>query len=715
MKIAECFVEIRAESSKAEQDVRQRAKSLGGTFAQIFGAAAFAAGINKSIDAASRLQQAVGATDAVFGKSGKSIDAWAKNAARAMGLSETASREALSKIGSQLVNFGYGIDEARDKGQELVALGADLAATFGGTTTDAVDALSSALRGELDPIERYAVSINDARLKAKALELGLYSGKGAIDAHAKAQAVLALVTEQSANAQGQFGRESGTAAGQLAISSAEANNAAASLGQNFLPVYERVVQLVGFLADKFGALPPSVQTGVVALAAIAVFAQPLRNIVGLTKDIAGGMKDMSANARNAAGGAAALVTALVALDAWNKVTENAGDAKDAVNAFLVATEKASFATDEGVVELANSFTKLAKEQGMAQGDIDKTLDVLSAGFRDGNVQANLLGEQMKETFEQLLDIDPSKAFDVAMALDNIRQAADAGDKSAREHLDAYGLTNDVIDDFVSKAENATAAQQILGGATADTAVEFDNGADSARTYTSRVTDLETAFRGLLGILDRRDAIRGMEDGFADLQQAADDAFYAAASGAEDADQKARDYQQAQDDMKRKVIEFGDEIGNLPPEQITDVIALIDQGKFDEAEAKLKQLEHDRNVMFSAVLDPRTDKITIGSLGNIALSARGRYVDRPMITAVGEGGRHEVILPLENRARMVDLLGDPRVAGPVSDALGSMGPAASPASSASAGGSMTVINNNYGSERGWLVELMRRMDAIRAGG
>ena len=45
---------------------------------------------------------------------------------------------------------------------DLVGLGADLAAQFGGSSADAVAALSSLLRGETDPIEKYGVAIKQA-------------------------------------------------------------------------------------------------------------------------------------------------------------------------------------------------------------------------------------------------------------------------------------------------------------------------------------------------------------------------------------------------------------------------------------------------------------------------------------------------------------------------------------------------------------------------
>lgn len=222
----------------------ERFSSLGAKVGAALTVGAVVTFANTTVQAASRLEQSIGGTEAVFGKSAKTIDSWARNAATSMGLSEAAARDSLTLMGAQLKNFGFSVEDAQAKGKDLVQLGADLAATFGGTTEEAVSALTAALRGEMDPIERYGVSLNDARLKAKALELGLYDGKGALDSNAKASASLALITEQTAAAQGQFAREVDTTAGKEAVAAAKRENAAARLGKIVVPAWNSFLDVV---------------------------------------------------------------------------------------------------------------------------------------------------------------------------------------------------------------------------------------------------------------------------------------------------------------------------------------------------------------------------------------------------------------------------------------------------------------------------------------
>jgi hypothetical protein len=83
------------------------------------------------------------------------------------------------------------------------------------------------------------------------------------------------------------------------------------------------------------------------------------------------------------------------------------------------------------------------------------------------------------------------------------------------------------------------------------------------------------------------------------------------------------------------------------------------------------------------------------LVNIAArSAEGRYVDRPMVSTLGEGGRPEVVLPLTNPGRMAALLGMPEVFGPVAAAMGKLVPAGAMSGLGGggySGGSSTYMN------------------------
>lgn len=197
--------------------------------------AAIGAGAATCAKSAADLQQSVGGVETVFGDSSSKMLEWSNNAAQAVGLSKNEYNEFATLVGSQLQNMGMSVDESANKTNKLIGLGADLSSMFGGTTADAVDALSSALKGEMDPIEKYGISLNDATLQAQAASMGLGDLYQSGDRNAKMQATLAAITAQSGKAVGNFAREADTAQGQQQRMTASFENAKAALGEALLP------------------------------------------------------------------------------------------------------------------------------------------------------------------------------------------------------------------------------------------------------------------------------------------------------------------------------------------------------------------------------------------------------------------------------------------------------------------------------------------------
>ncbi len=198
----------------------------------------------QAYDAASAVQQSFGALESVYGKSAASAKAWAKSAADDVGLASSQYAELSALLGAQLTNMGRSQNEAAKESDKLIKMGADLAATFGGSVADAVSAVSSALKGETDPIERYGASVKQADVNARLASLGLDGLTGSAAKQAQANAVLSLITEQTAKAQGAFGREANTAAGQQARLSANVENLKARLGAGLLPVMTTVFEWI---------------------------------------------------------------------------------------------------------------------------------------------------------------------------------------------------------------------------------------------------------------------------------------------------------------------------------------------------------------------------------------------------------------------------------------------------------------------------------------
>ena len=196
-------VEILTDATKAAQGLNEAASGFErfastAKKAAVGAFAGFAVGdfISKAVSAASDLQQAMGGVDAVFKQNAAQVHAWASDTSDSIRLPQAEFEQLATVIGSQLKNAGVSMDQLGPKTRDLIQLGADLGARFGKSTSQAVEALSSALKGEMDPIEAFGITLNANAIKAEEMALGLDTSTAAAEQSAKAQATLSLIMRQ---------------------------------------------------------------------------------------------------------------------------------------------------------------------------------------------------------------------------------------------------------------------------------------------------------------------------------------------------------------------------------------------------------------------------------------------------------------------------------------------------------------------------------------
>jgi hypothetical protein len=193
-------------------------------------------GAKDAINSASDLEQQFGALDSVFKSNAPEMKSFAKDMNK-IGLSSAEAARQSVLLGSMIKGAGFSLKDAGKKTRDLVELAGDLAATFGGPTSDAVRAISALLRNEYDPIERYGVSIKKSDINARLAAEGLGKLEGEARKQAEVQAGLALLFEKTADAQGQAARESDTYAGKTAQLQAKMEDLSAQIGEFLLPIF----------------------------------------------------------------------------------------------------------------------------------------------------------------------------------------------------------------------------------------------------------------------------------------------------------------------------------------------------------------------------------------------------------------------------------------------------------------------------------------------
>jgi hypothetical protein len=249
------LIRIGAESAQAITEINRTNTALKGMGSTSAGVAAglrsamapavatlgaLAAGGLVAARAASDLEQATGAMTAVFGPNTAAM-AKAAEAANSLGLSTADYNQQAALLGSLLRNTGTSADALAGSTESLISTAADMAAQFGGTTSDAVGALSAMLKGSYEVMDNYGVKLTAAEVAAYAAANGMTN----------AEAAVALMNTQLAQtgAAGAAAREMDTVASQTAQAKAAFEDASAALGTSLLPALTDLAKALKATAD----------------------------------------------------------------------------------------------------------------------------------------------------------------------------------------------------------------------------------------------------------------------------------------------------------------------------------------------------------------------------------------------------------------------------------------------------------------------------------
>lgn len=255
-------------------------KNIGTAFSVAVSLPLAAAG-TAAYNMASDFEDALGATDQIFKDASGAVQEWAQGLPTYYGIAKKEALEYSNMMGSMLKNIGGLTEEAASKqSAKLIELAGDLTAMYGGTTADAVRALTGALKGNNTMLDNYGMAANDALVKAKAFEMGLITQGSEMTLAAKQAATLALVFEQSGAAQGQAAREADASSGSMRALKTELTNLATELGEHLLPIITPFVQKIRDLISRFREASPETKKLLVVVGGLAAALGPVLVALG---------------------------------------------------------------------------------------------------------------------------------------------------------------------------------------------------------------------------------------------------------------------------------------------------------------------------------------------------------------------------------------------------------------------------------------------------
>lgn len=202
-----------------------------------------------AVESFGALQQSATSLRTIFGDSAADIEDWANRAAGAAGLSKREVQESASVMGQTLLNMGYDAETAAGQVVDLQQRAADMALAFGKDPQDAILAITAALRGERDTIEKFGVSLTQGLVDARIAALGLSTATPEAERYAAAVATIDLVMEQTAGSSGRFAGAADEVVGKMASLRAEAENGKAAFGEIAAGVEMEAFRFLGAVSD----------------------------------------------------------------------------------------------------------------------------------------------------------------------------------------------------------------------------------------------------------------------------------------------------------------------------------------------------------------------------------------------------------------------------------------------------------------------------------
>jgi hypothetical protein len=576
--------------------------------AAVFGA--IAVGGYKAAQQASDLNETINKTNVIFGQASKSVQSFARSAAKNLGMANQEALDFAATFGGLGKMAGKTGDDLGKFSTDLVALTADIASFNNANPADVALALGAALRGESEPIRKYNVLINDAAVKAEAMAMGLYNGTGNLDQQAKVLATHRLILKQTTDQQGDFNNTIDSAANQQKILTATIKDATTKIGQAFLPVLETVLPLLvnfgEFASNNTGFIVAmSVALGTLAGAIVAA---------NVAMTVWKGISIITAAINYAL---AASFTAVQVSTVIGIATVAAGTAafiayKNSMKSTIAETDKLAGATSnlggafigpqlspDELARRTKEFNNLGNNIGGAKKEVESFAKALKDKLGEALDQAKDALKSAKDAFDGFA----TTVADGLKSAFSFSSAQDAGKETGGGFL--QGLRDQVagivgytkkVDDLLTMGLSQDALQQVLaagqeaGSAIADQLIA---GGSAAITETNALVESTNAAAMKVGM-----------------------------------NAAAKWYQAGIDSATAVVNGLQAELDKLTPKLMA---------KMDEIAAKMK-----RKVTIDVYVNERYNKIAT-SLG-IPAMAEGGIVNKPTLALIGEAGP-EAVVPL----------------------------------------------------------------------
>ena len=431
--------------------------------------------------------------------------------------------------------------------QELMTLALDVAAGTGKDLEGVTEALQEAFQGEVGPLKELDKSLTSV-----------------IESGADTDEVMAQLAETFGGA---AAANTETVAGRFELMQIQIQNAQESIGmallpilEKLLPVLEDVATFIGENTELFIALGVAIGT----IAGIVIAYNTALKLYAVAQGIATAATAVF-NAVLAANPIVLIVLAIAGLVTTLIILEK----KFGVVTKLIAAGKIVFdKMSDAIMWLAGKFVDFINTLIDVANKIPfVSIDKLTNVFEDQTEKVNAAREavdMMKKPLETFRDAYADAAYEASLA--NIEY------ETAEKLMDELHPTLDDVEAALQRTNDAMARHH-----------------EAQKFISDMNTDLIDEFNYLFGIFDNDEAV----DNFSD-------AILEAAEAVKEYGEGSREAEEASRDIYRELGKVIDQLDNIPAVTQLELVALLDQGKYDDVLAKIQVLNSMANTALTTL-------------------------------------------------------------------------------------------------------------------
>lgn len=261
------------------------------------------------IDLGSDLQEVQNVVDVTFATMNKQVDAFAQNAAKTAGLSETMAKRYVGTFGAMAKSFDFTEKEAFQMSTTLAQLSGDVASFYNISQDEAFTKLKSVFSGETESLKDLGIVMTQTALDEFAMRKGINMTTSEMTEQQKVALRYQFVLEQLSGASGDFQRTSAGWANQTRLLSLQFQQLKATIGQGLINVLTPVIQVINKVLAKLQVLAEAFRQITAALFGDASAGASSSNIAAIGDDynsaasgaenFAGGIADVGSAAKKA--------------------------------------------------------------------------------------------------------------------------------------------------------------------------------------------------------------------------------------------------------------------------------------------------------------------------------------------------------------------------------------------------------------------------------